>query len=266
DHGDSGTWERLDLRFSASKNSAIENQLVRQAFLHTVPRQQILDTIIRPVGPEATLRDSQVFLPGTRGYEDAVEGNGSRAYSRVNISESRRLLAEAAKADPALANPTVCLLFDPANPKRVEEFQLIKGSAAEAGITVTNCSSPDWQNLLGTPNSYDAALYALRETNLAASAVEAAFSSTSELNNHGAYSNPAADKLLTDVLGPVSAKDRRALLAELDALLWEDAVGLPLYQFPTLTATSDQVTGVIRSPFASTVLWNPWQWKPVVDD
>src|SRR5690606_3033747 len=53
DHGDSGTWERLHLTLSASKKSAIEKQLVRQAFLHPVPRQQILDTISRPVGPEA---------------------------------------------------------------------------------------------------------------------------------------------------------------------------------------------------------------------
>src|SRR5690554_4307209 len=266
DHGFSGTWERLDLKFSASKNGAIENQLVRQAFLNTVPRQEILDSIIRPVGPEATLRDSQVFLPGAPGYDDAVEENGSRSYARVNISRAERLLAQAAETDPSLAAPTVCLLFDPANPKRVAEFQLIKSSAAQADITVTNCSSPDWNNLLGTPNSYDAALYALRETNLAVSAVEAAFSSTSGLNNHGAYSSPAADALLADARGPVSAKERRALLTELDALLWEDAVGLPLYQFPTVTATSDKVTGVIRSPFAPTALWNPWRWKPVVED
>ena len=266
DHGFSGTWERLDLRFSDSKSGAIENELVRRAFLHTVPRQQILDSIIRPVGPETTLRDSHVFLPGSRGYDDAIEENGSRGYAKVNIARAERLLAQASTSDPALAAPTVCLLFDPANPKRVAEFRLIKDSAAEAGITVTNCSSPDWQNLLGTPNSYDAALYALRETNLAIYAVEAAFASASELNNHGAYSSPEADELIADALGPVSAKERRALLTQLDTVLWEDAVGLPLYQFPTVTATSDQVTGVIRSPLAPTVLWNPWTWKPVVDD
>lgn len=266
DHSFSGTWERLDLKFSASKNGAIENELVRRAFLHTVPRQQILDSLIRPIAPEAALRDSQVFLPGSAGYEGAAVGNGSRDYANVDILVAEQLLAQAATVDQALSAPTVCLLFDPANPRRVAEYQLIRQSASEAGIAVTDCSSPDWQNLLGTPNSYDAALYALGETNLAVSAVAAAFASDSQLNNYGRYSNPVVDSLLADALAPVSAKERRQILARLDAVLWEDAVGLPLYQFPTVTATSGQVTGVIRSPFARTVLWTPWQWKPVIDD
>jgi peptide/nickel transport system substrate-binding protein len=266
EHGFSGTWERLELRSSASKNGSTESQLVREAFLHTVPREQILNTLIRPVSPEATLRNSHVFLPGTAGYDASVKANGSREYSRVGAAKAKRLLAEAAENDPTLAAPTVCILFDPANPRRVAEFQLIQDSAAQAGITVTNCSSPDWQNLLSTPGTYDAALYALRESNLAASAVDAAFASDSSLNNYGRYTSPSADAILTDALAPASARERRQLLTELDALLWEDAVGMPLYQFPTLTATNDQVTGVIRSPLAETVLWNPWRWKPVLED
>jgi len=265
-HGFSGTWERLDVQHSDSKNGFVENELVRQAFLHTVPRQQILDDLIKPINPDAELRDSHVFLPGAKGYQGSVEESGSDEFARVNIPKAKRLLTAAATTTPKLAKPTVCLLFDPANPRRVAEYELIKASASDAGITVTNCSSPDWRNLLGTPGSYDAALYALRETNLAVSAVEAAFASDSELNNHGHYASPRADALLADALAPASAEDRRDLLTELDALLWEDAAGLPLYQFPTVTATSDQVSGVIRSPFSLTALWDPWRWEPVTDE
>lgn len=266
EHGFSGTWERLDLQLSGSKNGFIENELVRRAFLHTVPRQQILDSLIHPISPDAELRDSHVFLPGSQGYAGSVKENGSREYARVDITEAQRLLAEAAETSPKLAKPTVCLLFDPANPRRVAEFNLIKDSAAEAGIAVTNCSSPDWRNLLGAVGSYDASLYALRETNLAVSAAQAAFASDSELNNHGHYANPIADELLADALAPASAGERRELLSELDQLLWADAVGMPLYQFPTVTATSDEVRGVIRSPFARTALWNPWLWKPIDEE
>lgn len=266
DHGFSGTWERLELQVADSKNGFVENELVRRAFLHTVPRQEILDSLIHPISPDAELRDSHVFLPGSTGYDDSVEQNGARAFTRVNLLAAKRLLAAAAETEPGLGKPTVCVLFDPANPRRVAEFRLIRDSAAEAGIRVTNCSSPDWRNLLGTANSYDAALYALRQTNLALSAVEASYASDSELGNYGNYSNPAADAMLADALAPASAKERRALLAELDATLWDDAVGTPLYQFPTITATSDQVTGVIRSPFSATALWNPWRWKPVTEE
>ncbi|MEX1077725.1 MAG: ABC transporter family substrate-binding protein [Homoserinimonas sp.] len=266
DHAFSGTWERLDLQFVDSKSGFVEDELVRRAFLHTVPRQDILSSLIHPISPEAEVRDSHVFLPGAEGYGGSVKANGSRDYAQVDIAEAKRLLAEAAQGSPNLGTPTVCLLFDPANPRRVAEFQLITDSAAKAGISVTNCSSPDWRNLLGTPNSYDAALYALRETNLAVSAVRASFASDSELNNHARYSSPAADALVADALAPASAAERRELLAGLDEQLWGDAVGIPLYQFPAITVTSGQVTGVAQSPFARTVLWNPWRWKPVTAD
>ena len=265
-HGFTGTWERLDLQLSASKNGFVENELVRRAFLHTVPRDDIMETLIEPISPDAETRDSQVFLPGTKGYAAAVKANGSQEYADVDIRAAKRLLAEAEQADPALAAPTVCVLFDPANPRRVAEFQLIKDSAESAGITVTNCSSPDWRNLLGTPGAYDAALYALRETNLAVSAVEAAFASHSELNNHARYASASADALLAEAMAPVSAAVRRGLLTELDATLWRSAVGMPLHQFPSITATGNEVAGVVHSPLAPTVLWNPWQWEPVTEE
>ena len=261
-HGFSGTWERLDLQFAASKNGFVEDVQVRRAFLMTVPKRQLLRDLIQPVSPDAEPRASHVFFPGAKGYDESVKVNGSLAYTGVNIAGARRTLAEAALRSPGLATPTICLLFDPANPRRVAEFQLIQTSAAQAAITVTNCSSPDWRNLLGTPNSYDAALYALRETNLSVAAIDAAFASGSELNNHSRYSNPEADALLQDAAGVATATQRRELLARLDAVLWSDAVGTPLYQFPTVTATSEAVTGVIRSPFEPTALWSPWRWKP----
>ena len=265
-HGFSGSWEKLDVQFSQSKNGHVENELVRRAFLHTVPRERILDSLIHPLSPDAALRDSHIFLPETAGYQASTDENGSEAFARVDVAEAKKLLAEAAQVAPALATPTVCLLFDPANPRRVAEFQLIQESAAAAGITVTNCSSPDWRNLLGTPHSYDAALYALRETNLAVAAAHAAFASDSGVNNNSGYGNPAADDLLARAMAPATTAERRDLLIELDRLLWDDAVGLPLYQFPAVTATSDQVTGVIRSPFAGTALWDPWRWEPVLPD
>jgi peptide/nickel transport system substrate-binding protein len=263
EHGFSGTWERLDLQFGQSKNGFVESELVRRAFLATVPRQGILDALIKPVSPSAQVRDSHVFLPGSRGYDESVAANGSSRYAKVDIAAAKRLLARAAQQSETSAAPTVCVLFDPANPRRVSEFQLIQHSAGLAGITVTDCSSPDWRNLLGTPHSYDAALYALRDTNLAMAAVGASYWSGSELNNHSHYANPAVDALLADAMGAVTAKERRKLLEQIDTTLWKDAAGMPLYQFPTVTVTSDRVTGVVDSPFEPTALWRPWKWEPV---
>ncbi|WP_336493104.1 hypothetical protein, partial [Methylobacterium nigriterrae] len=86
---------------------------VREAFLKVVPRQQILDELIKPLQKDARLRSSQVFLPGSDGYARAVKVNGSAGYARVDVSEARALLAKA-----KVAGPQVCILFDPSNPRR----------------------------------------------------------------------------------------------------------------------------------------------------
>ncbi len=54
------------------------------------------------------------------------------------------------------------------------------------------------------------------------------------------------------------------LLTEIDAEVWADAYGVPLFAYPTVTAVSADVTGVTRSPLARGVFWNAWDWAPTV--
>jgi hypothetical protein len=46
-------------------------------------------------------------------------------------------------------------------------------------------------------------------------------------------------------------------------VVWGDAYGVPLYQFPAISAYRRTVAGVSPSPLAPGVLWNIWAWKPV---
>ncbi len=256
--GFDGAYEHLELQFDHGRDEVFGNPLVRQAFLRVVPRQQILDQLVRPLEKDAQLRSSQLFLPGSDGYVQAVKVNGSGDYARVDVAGARALLARA-----GVVNPQVCILFDPSNPRRVAEFGLIQKSAALAGFTVTDCSSPDWRELLGAPGAYDAALYALRPSTLAITGIAAMFRSSSVATNHSHYADPKADALLDQLEATPDTARQRELLRELDTLLWTDAYGVPLYQFPTVTAYRNTVSGVSSSPLAPGVLWNPWSWKPV---
>ncbi|WP_185740422.1 ABC transporter substrate-binding protein [Homoserinimonas aerilata] len=259
-HGDDGSFEQLELQHDKSMNGAIEDARVRQALLLTVPRADIVDELVRPLQPDARPRLSHVLMPGQDGYEDAADAEGPAAYDTVDVRAAKKLLAEAAADDPALANPVVCVLYDPANPRRSAEFGLIRESAALAGIRVSDCASPDWRNLLGNPGAYDAALYGLHVDNLSGESVDARLRSDSSINSSH-IADPELDELLDGLLVAEGAA-RTGILLEIDALLWAEGYGMPLYQFPTVTAVSDRVAGVERSPFAPTVLWNPWEWEP----
>ncbi|TBN57347.1 ABC transporter family substrate-binding protein [Glaciihabitans arcticus] len=258
--GVGGTWEHLDLQFEGGRNGVFDDPLVREAFLRVIPRQEILDELVTPLVEDAELLDSLVFLPGMDGYDVAVASNGSRDFQRVDVPGARKLLEQA-----GVTAPTVCMLFDPANPRRVAEFQLITDSAARAGFVVTNCSRASWTEFLGLPGSYDAALFGWNTSNLAVSAAEARLRSDSPISNYNSFARPEVDSLLDEIAASSDPAVQREQLARVDELLWSEAYGLPLYQFPVVTAWTDRVTGVAPSTLDPGLVWNLWDWQPSAD-
>jgi len=254
---DSGQFEHLDLQFSRSKNGSFDEPLVREAFLKVVPRQQIVTDLLSPVADSAAVRDSFVLAPGTSGYDAAVASNGSRAFARVDANGAKKLLEKA-----GVVSPVVCILFDPANPRRVAEFSMIKDSAALAGFQVTDCSSPDWEEFLGVTAAYDAALFAWNESTAAISSPAARLATGSTVSNFSHYSSEAVDLLLATLAVETDETERDQLLGEIDAELWHDAYGVPLYQFPSLVAVRGGIENVVPSPLAPGLTWNLWEWQP----
>ncbi len=253
----SGSFEHLDLQLRDSKNDTFDDPLVREAFLAAVPRQQLLDAIVTPVEPKAALRDSFVFTPGTEGYDASVGSNGSEEYARVDTARSKALLAKA-----GVINPVVCILFDPSNPRRVAEFDIIQQGAEKAGFTVTDCSQADWQGFLGVNDSYDAALFSWTDSTTALSGPAARLGGGSTISNYSHYSSEKVDALLAQLAVESDPAAQRALLASVDSELWTDAYGLPLFQHPAVVAFSTAVSGIAPAPLAPTLLWNLWQWQP----
>ncbi len=255
--GSDASYEHLDLRVDGGRSGHFDDPLVRRAFLHVVPRAEILDELVAPIQEEARPRSSFVFDQSDPDYETSVERNGSDVYAEVDVQAARDLLAEA-----EVTEPEVCILFSSSNPRRVREFELIRDSAAQAGFRVTDCSTADILPVLGTEGSYDAALFGWENSNFSVSALAAVFASTG-IENYNEYSDATVDALLTAVQGPGDEEQRTEQLREVDRLLWEDAYGMPLYQLPTLAAHDEDIKGVSRSPLPPGVLWNVWDWRPV---
>ncbi|MGV8970565.1 MAG: ABC transporter family substrate-binding protein [Microbacteriaceae bacterium] len=255
--GSSGTFEHVDLQFASSKSGLFDDPLIREAFLLTVPRRAIVSELIQPVNPDATTRDSFLFAPGAAGYDSAAAANGSEKFDRVNITKAKDLVEEA-----GVTAPTVCVLFDPRNPRRVSEFTMIQESAALAGFTVTDCSRPDWVDFLGVAGAYDASLFGWNETNLAVSGPAARLRSDSEISNLNYFASTSVDAVLDSLELPQTVEERSALLVNLDSELWDEYYGLPLFQYPSLTVVSDRVLGVVPTPLYPGIVWNLWEWQP----
>ncbi|WP_176980903.1 ABC transporter family substrate-binding protein [Paramicrobacterium humi] len=250
------SFEHLDLQFGTSKNGVFDDPRVREAFLKVVPRQQIVDELIRPiVGKDASVRDSFVFIPGTEGYAASVKASAAGDFDAVDVDGAQKLLAEA-----GVPNPEVCILYASNNPRRAQEFALIKASAEQAGFTVTDCGTEQWREILGVPGKYDASLFAWESSSLAA-VDSASRYMTGARNNLNGYSSDKVDGLYRTLSATSDAATSDHLLADVDAALWADAYGAPLYQFPSITAYNPAtVRGVEPSILSPTVFWNVWDW------
>lgn len=254
--GAQGVFEHLDLQFTGGKSGVFADPRVRSAFLHTVPRQDILTAALGSVDPDAQVLQSFTTLPGSGGYAASVRTNGSSAYASVDLQAAVDELDEA-----GVESPSVCILYDPVNPRRVAEFQLIQKNAARAGFSVTDCSTPDWLSTLGTPGAYDAALFSWDTTRLGPTAIADVYRSKSPLSNFTGYSNAKVDGWIADLAATDSTAARHSLLAKIDAQLWKDAYGLPLYQYVAVAGIGERVRGVSLSPQSDGVFWNAWDWQ-----
>jgi peptide/nickel transport system substrate-binding protein len=244
--GAQASYDHLDLTFNAP---VFQDLKVRQAFLKTIPRQQILDSIVTPVDPKAKVLDSQQFLPQVSAYAESVKGNGSSAYSKVDIEGAKALLAG--------ATPTIKLMYNTKNPNRVDEFQLIQASASKAGFKVEDAGSPDWSKKLGD-GTYDAVLFGWVNPGFGYAGVPQIWS-TDGGGNYNAYKG--TDKLALSTQSILDGKKITPILQEIDKQAFADAYGLPLFQLPGITGVTGRVTGV-DTYFAGQTgpFWNFWEW------
>ncbi len=258
------TYEHIDLTFNnkgpfdpASYGGDAEKaKAVRQAFLKTIPRQDIVTKLIQPINPDAKLNDAQTILPGADGYDAIAAANGSADYANVDIAGAKALLAKAG----VKGKVPVKFLFGCGNTRRQNEFALIQASAAQAGFDVQNKCDDNWGSLLGS-GTYDAVVFGWQSTSLAVNSSKATFASDGG-NNLNGYKNDAVDAAYKALSTEFDRAKQVELLTTVEKNLWADAYGVTVFQFPGVTAyNKNKVSGVVPAPLAPMFFWNFWEWK-----
>lgn len=264
------TFEHVDLTFNnggpfdpktygGDATKALE---VRQAFFKVVPRQTMLDRLIKPLSSSAKLDDSSLFIPGQPGYTESAAANGSADYQKVDVAAAKALLAKAGVTTPI----TVRFAYANDNPRRQGEFQLIQASAKDAGFTVTDAGKPaaqffDPDQGIGSGHyAYDATVFAYQLTSSTVTQSEANTSTGNSYNYQG-YSNPDVDKIWKQAEVATSGAAAIPLQQKIDAYLWKDASTLTLFQLPDVSAWSSKISNVSDAPYAPNIFWNFWQWS-----
>ncbi|WP_024368425.1 ABC transporter family substrate-binding protein [Arthrobacter sp. TB 26] len=246
--GNQLSYDHIDLNYSgpfAEKN-------VREAFMKSVPRKDIVDKIVKKLDPKAAPLDSQLFVPDQASYADSVKNNGSSAYQDVDIEGAKKLLNG--------ATPEVRIMYNKDNPNRVDAYSLIRESATKAGFKIVDggLGKSDWGKALGD-GSYDATIFGWINSGVGVSGVPQIFKSGND-SNFNLFTDPEADKLMDELIVTTDKSKQDALITQIDKKIWASAYGLPLFQAVGVDAYSDRITGVKYMPNQTGVWWNFWEW------
>ncbi|MCW3156809.1 ABC transporter family substrate-binding protein [Micropruina sonneratiae] len=230
---------------------------VRQAFLHTVPRQQIIDNIIKPLNPDAAIRNSLTVVPGAPDYDAVVAANGMESTygAGPDIDTAKKLLSEA-----GVSSPKVRFLYASNNTRRQQEFQLIKESAEKAGFVIEDVGNENWGAMLSDTSKYDASLFGWQSTNTGVTNSDANFR-TKATNNFYGYSSKTVDGILDQLAVELDTAKQTQLVGDLEKQLVDDAFSLSIFQFPEPTAVSNRLQNLSSIQLAPTMFWNFWEWK-----
>ena len=248
EQGNQLSYDHIDLNYSGP----FAEKSVREAFMKTVPRKDIVDKIVKKLDAEAKPLDSQLFVPAQAAYAESAKNNGSSAYQDVDIDGAKALLAG--------KTPEVRIMYNKDNPNRVDAFSLIRESATKAGFKIVDggLGASDWGKALGD-GSYDATIFGWTNPGVGVSGVPQIFRSGNG-SNFNQFADPEADKLMDELIVTTDRSKQDELTRQIDKKIWESAYGLPLFQSVGVDAYSDRITGVKFMPNQTGVWWNFWEW------
>lgn len=270
--GIDGTYEHVDLQFTnggpfdpetygGDEETALK---VRQAFLKLIPRQEIVDKLIKPLNPEAEVRQSYNVVPGSPMYDGVVAANGqAEAFPLENdVAGAEALMEEAGVETPV----DVRILFGASNARRQQQYAIMAEAFNQSGLfNLVDASSDDWGSMLDSAtDQYDAALFGWQSTSTAVTAGNANYG-TGQINNFYGYSNPEVDELQDQLSVETDPAEQERLLGEIEAHLVNDAFGVTIFQFPSVTAYRNTVTGIDPITISPTVFYGFWNWGTTGD-
>lgn len=255
-----GSGERYTGPFAGNGTKAKD---LRHAFLLAVPREQMLDTLIRPVSSTAKVMDTHFAFTGTSEYNTIVKGSGDLEYTAgTQAQRTAKAKALVKKWYPDCETNPVVVKFVHANtPLRNALAALIKAEADKACFEVKDTASAD---LFGSGDNqsskYDASMYGFGLTSVSQANATEIFKSDGG-NNVWGWSNAALDDILTSLAGDaLTAAQVTAKRAAAQKIIHDNYWGQPLYQNPTIAAYTTALKNVKPAPIGQNVVWNYWEW------
>ena len=253
--GDQLTWEHVDYNRGEGSVFADSPEL-REAFALCLPRQQIVDNLIKPIYADAEVMNLREVFPFQDKYQEVVDAAYPKEMDQPNIEKAKELVEQS-----GVSKPTVRLGYQAGNQRRTETVALIKSSCDQAGFDVQDANSPVFFKEVMPAGDYDAALYAWAGSGQKASGANIYQSDGAQ--NQQSYNNPEVDAAWDKLATSLDENEQLEQTKTIEKLLWEDFQAIPLYAHPGLVGHKADVANVRDTAAQSGALWNVEQWVRV---
>ena len=247
--GGSYIWEHFDFNFN---NDAFQDRNVREAFAKCLPRQQMVDNLIKPLQPDAEVLNNRWIQPFEPGYVDTSGG----AYQEVDIEGAQALLAEAGQEGLTVR---IGWFDNGGNQRRTDQVALTIESCNAAGFDMQDGGSETFFDVELAAGDWDIAMFAWAGSPLRSGAT--ATYRPGSGNNVGNVDIPAIQELMDELEATPDLARQDELANEIDVILWEELATIPVFSFPAVTAHSDNVANVIENPSQNGLTYNASQWQ-----
>lgn len=269
--GAQAVYEHIDLRVGTANGISEEYtgpfagdsqkaKDLRTAFLMAYPRDEIVDKLIKPINSSAVRMDSLLLFPGEPGYTEMVKDSGVSKYTKGTQAQ-READALALVRKYSATDVKVNLLWGtPSNARRAASAQIVKAALGRAGFDVNAPGVVAWSSQLDS-SAWDAEFFAWVKSAITQEGNADLFYSDggNQLLGYRNKTVDAAVEKLRKTLLP--EKDKLAQYTIIEKQIMSDALTLPIFQHPGVTAVNKKLQNVKPNPLSPQLVWNYWEWK-----
>ena len=250
---DQFTFEHYDFNF----NGVFKDEKLRQAFALCLPREQFVETLIKPDNPEAIVLNSRYYLPFQPQYEEVAAQITPEEYASQDIEKAASLVKEA-----NAVGTDVRLGYIVPNPRREAEAQLVQESCGPdgAGFNIIDEGDKTFFNANGAlvTGRFDVAMFAWAGSPLVTGS--SSIYVTDGGSNYGGYSNKEVDDLTAQLNQTSDLTEQQNIIVQIETILWNDLATIPAFAFPGIAAYDATAEGVEYNATQSGLTWNMQDW------
>ncbi|QDO88888.1 ABC transporter family substrate-binding protein [Ornithinimicrobium ciconiae] len=256
DTGDTMTFEHLDYNFAEGSPFAEDagGLAAREAFAYCVPRQQIVDNLLKPITDEAVVMNSREVFPFQEGYEEHVGKIYDGRYDQIDLETAKTKFEESGLEE----GTQIRIGYGAGNQRRVDQVALIKASCDQVGFEIVDASAPGLGDVLAS-GDWEIALFAWAGSGTVTGSAFW-YQIGNEGGNFGQWVNEPADTAWSVISTTLDETVREEQLVIIESEAWNDLHSIPVFAHPGVVAYDSTLQNVILNASQTGVPWNAEQW------